>query len=74
MNAIADRIPHLPTAAPATAVRVAWPAGAREMRLPAKPMRRPDAPALIWRAVMRRIGWRLQRGTAPRPVSRPMWC
>jgi hypothetical protein len=74
MNAVADRSPLPPATAPAGAFRVAWPLGAKDMRLPAKPMRRPDAPALIWRAVMRRTWWRLQRDMTPQPVSRPVWC
>lgn len=74
MNAAADRSPLLPATPAAKASRVAWPDGAQEMRLPAKPMRRPDTPALIWRAVMRRTWWRLQRDMTPQPVSRPVWC
>jgi hypothetical protein len=65
----------IPTAAASAAtLRLAWPLGAREMRLPAKPMRHRDTPALIWRALLRRSWWRLQRELRPQPVPRPHWC
>lgn len=60
--------------APAAAWRLAWPMGAKEARLPGKPMQRRDPLALIWRAVMRRSAWRLQRACKPQPVPRPVWC
>jgi hypothetical protein len=62
------------TGAPAAAWRLAWPMGAKEARLPAKPMPQRDTPALIWRALMRRSWWRWQRGLRPQPVPRPLWC
>lgn len=32
------------------ALRLAWPFGTRQTRLPARPMPPPAAPALLWRA------------------------
>jgi len=60
--------------APAAAWRLAWPMGAKETRLPAKPMQHRATPALIWRALMRRSWWRLQRAGKPPPLPRPVWC
>jgi len=74
MKTIADLTSLASTAAPAATHRLAWPVGAKDMRLPAKPMRRRDGPALIWRTVLRRTWWRLQREMRPQPVPRPLWC
>lgn len=74
MHSISAHSGPVATGAPAAAWRLAWPAGAKETRLPAKPMQHRDTPTLIWRALMRRTWWRLQRARSPQQQARPVWC